>query len=131
MPQKQDQWVLTLVFRLYTLEMDPIALPGQVDHNLSCDDDRQTLFDELFPGDRLAILPMSETEHARSLTLKTTKGSKVIIYFDQGMDLWRLTQRVSTVHGRDMGKLAAELEKLNVTVAARSPSNPTLFLCRV
>ncbi|WP_096787620.1 DEAD/DEAH box helicase [Rhodobacter sp. CZR27] len=120
-----------LVFRLYTLEMDPIALPGQVDHNLSCDDDRQTLFDELFPGDRLAILPMSETEHARSLTLKTTKGSKVIIYFDQGMDLWRLTQRVSTVHGRDMGKLAAELEKLNVTVAARSPSNPTLFLCRV
>ena len=119
------------VLRLYTMQTTPGAVPLALDQNLASDLDRQDLFDELFPGDRLSILPKSETEHARCLTFATKAGNKVMIYLEQGMDIWRLARRVTTVHGRSMSRLALDMERADVSLDARTPQNPTMFLCWV
>ncbi|MES2434128.1 MAG: DEAD/DEAH box helicase [Pseudomonadota bacterium] len=121
----------TAVFRLFTMQMPPSDPPRALDHNLACDQDRVALFDQLFPGDRLSIRPKSETEHPRRLTLTTRSGKKVMIYFEQGMDLWRLTQKAGTNNGRDMPRLVTEMERSGLSLEARTSSSPTLFLCRI
>ena len=119
------------VLRLYTMNKPPSDRPMQIDQPLACDEDRESLFDELFPGDRLSIRPKAETEHPRFLTLTTAAGSRVMVYFDQGMDLWRVAQKVPTPHGGNMARLAQQLESIDPPMQARMAHRPTLFVCLI
>ena len=127
LPGRRDDTTL----RLYTMTADPADVPLTIDHRLATDDDRESLFGQLFPGERLSIGTKAETEHARTLTLTTRTGSKAMIYLDQGLDLWRSAHRVPTAHGRDMGKLALQLDRLDTPLMARAPLRPAMFLCLI
>jgi hypothetical protein len=117
--------------RIYTMHTTLGESPRHLGDTLASDHDRETLFDELFPGERIAILSKSETEHARSLTITTGNGQKMLIYLDQGMDLWQLATRCSTTNGLDMVRLAKELDQTAAPLVARTPNRPTMFTCLV
>lgn len=125
MPGRDD----ATAFRLHTMVADPRDRPARIDHALATDEDREALFDEMFPGERLFMGRLDQTEHSRFFTLTTRSGSKAMIYLDQGFDLWRLAQKVPVVHGSDMGKLASQLDRLDAAIATRSPHLPAMFLC--
>lgn len=125
LPGRDDATTL----RLYTMASDPSDAPSTIDHTLATDDDREALFDQVLPGERLFIGTRAQTEHARFVTLTTRSGSKAMIYLDQGFDLWRLTQRVPISYGRDMEKLALQLERLDAQLVSRMPHLPAMFLC--
>jgi len=118
-------------FRLHTMLAEPKDRPARIDHALATDEDREALFDEMFPGERLFIGRMDQTEYPRFFTLPTRSGTRSMMYLDQGFDLWRALQKVPVVHGGDMGKLALQLERLDVQIAARSPHLPAMFLCLI
>ena len=117
--------------RLYTMTKASSERPAQIDHQLASDADREALFDEMFPGDRLSIGQRNETEHPRCLTLTTAAGSKVMVYFDQGMDLWRVSQKVTTPYGSTMARLAQYLETIDPPIQARMAHRPAIFVCLI
>ena len=116
------------VLRVFTMNKDPNAAPKTLDWNLACDEDREALFDQLFPGDRFSILPKSETRHARSLTITTNAGTTIMIYLDQGMDLWRLVTTSPISSGRNISKIALELEQSNAFLEPRFTPVPPIFV---
>lgn len=118
------------ILRIYTMLtefQDPP--PSTIDRNLASDDDRYALFDELFPGDRLDILSKAETRHPRSLTITTGAGSKIMIYLDQGLDLWKPSSQVPVSSERNIARLALDLENVHPLMTERYPPNPPLFIC--
>lgn len=116
------------VLRVFTMNKEPNAAPKTLDWNLACDEDREALFDELFPGDRFSILPKSETRHARSLTVTTNAGTNVMIYLDQGMDMWRLVTTSPISSGHSIAKITSELEKSNAFLEERFTPTPPIFV---
>lgn len=81
-------------------------------------------------SDRRETLTPPPAGH-RALTLTPRMGTKVMICFEPGMGLWRLTQRIKTAKGQDMPRLALDPERSGAAVEARTPGSPTLFLCRI
>lgn len=95
---------------------------------MACDEDREALFDELFPGDKFSILSKSETRHARSLTVTTNAGTNIMIYLDQGMDVWRLVTTSPISLGHSIAKITSELEKSNASLEERFTPSPPIFV---
>lgn len=106
--------------RVTTTTHEPTSPPRMLEHMIATDEQREDLFAELFPGDRFLIEPKANTDHARQMHITTHTGTKITIWFDQGLDLWK-PGAPSSLSGQSVVGLARELVQSQSVLTLRNP----------